>query len=108
LTQTRWVRVSLLVDLAEPGATVAPEKKRSNRAGRAKKNAPKGKRRATATQRGKKTKQPVPAPRRESKGAQILAMIGKTKGATLTEIMEATSWQAHSGAFFPRRPRSTA
>ena len=35
-------------------------------------------------------------PRAESKGAQILELIGRAKGATLTEIMQATSWQAHS------------
>ena len=36
------------------------------------------------------------APRAESKGARILAMIARAKGATLAEIMKATDWQAHS------------
>jgi hypothetical protein len=36
------------------------------------------------------------APRPESKGAKILEMIGRAKGATLAEIMKATDWQAHS------------
>jgi hypothetical protein len=36
------------------------------------------------------------APRAESKGAKILEMIGRPKGATLAEIMKATGWQAHS------------
>jgi hypothetical protein len=36
------------------------------------------------------------APRAESKGAKILEMIGRAKGATLAEIMKATDWQAHS------------
>src|ERR1035438_6365045 len=31
-----------------------------------------------------------------SKTEQILALIGRAKGATLAEIMEATQWQAHS------------
>jgi Protein of unknown function (DUF3489) len=35
-------------------------------------------------------------PRAESKGAKILDMIGRAKGATLAEIMKATEWQAHS------------
>jgi hypothetical protein len=33
---------------------------------------------------------------RGSKGASILTLIARVKGATLAEIMEATSWQAHS------------
>ena len=36
------------------------------------------------------------APRAESKGAKIIEMIGRAKGATLAEIMQATDWQAHS------------
>ena len=34
--------------------------------------------------------------RTQSKGGQILALIGRAKGATLTEITQATSWQVHS------------
>jgi hypothetical protein len=36
------------------------------------------------------------APRAESKAAQIIEMIGRTKGATLAELMKTTGWQAHS------------
>ena len=32
----------------------------------------------------------------QSKGAQILELIGRAKGATLPEIMRVTAWQAHS------------
>jgi hypothetical protein len=35
-------------------------------------------------------------PRAESKGAKILEMIGRPKGATLAEIVKATDWQKHS------------
>jgi Protein of unknown function (DUF3489) len=36
------------------------------------------------------------APRPESKTAKILNLIRRPKGATLLEIMQAVSWQAHS------------
>ena len=35
-------------------------------------------------------------PRVESKGAKILELIGRPKGATLAEIVNATDWQKHS------------
>ena len=52
-------------------------------------------------QAGKKAAKPAHAkesstPRTESKGAKILELIGRAKGATLAEIMKATAWQAHS------------
>jgi len=36
------------------------------------------------------------SPRPESKGAKILGLIGRAKGATLAEIIKAVGWQAHS------------
>jgi hypothetical protein len=49
---------------------------------------------------GKRAAQPerprATAPRAESKGAKILDLIGRAKGATLTEIMKVAKWQAHS------------
>jgi hypothetical protein len=48
--------------------------------------------------RGKAASTPMPVkkPRAESKGAQILELIEGAKGATLSELMQATKWQAHS------------
>ncbi len=97
--------------VAEQGAHVAPEKAPSKKGATQKKGAPKGQKAA----KGGKTKAAAPkkeakagkkaakaptkktsAPRAESKGAKILALISRAKGASLTEIMKATDWQAHS------------
>jgi hypothetical protein len=85
--------------VAEQGANVASEKASSKKAATRKKGAREG---HTAA-KGRKTKAAKPArakeastTRAESKGAKILAMIGRAKGATLAEIMKAVAWQAHS------------
>ncbi len=99
-------------NVAEQGATVAPEKAPSKKGASPKKGAPKGQKRAKGgkakpaapkkkAKPGKKAAKPAlakatTAPRAESKGAKILEMIGRAKGATLAEIMQATGWQAHS------------
>ena len=73
--------------VAPQGEQVAPEK------APAKKGAPKAK----ETAKGKPgPKAKAAAPRAESKGAKILDMIARAKGATLAEIMKTTDWQAHS------------
>jgi Protein of unknown function (DUF3489) len=95
--------------VAEQGAHVARELAPSKKGASQKKGAPKGQKAA----KGAKTKAATPkkeakagkkaartkeasTPRAESKGAKIIEMIGRAKGATLAEIMKATDWQAHS------------
>ena len=39
---------------------------------------------------------PQPAPRAPSKIAQVLALLHRTEGATLAELVEATGWLPHT------------
>lgn len=96
--------------VVEQGATVAPETAPSKKVATQKKEAPKGRKGAkgakakvapkTEAKAVKKAAKPAAneasTPRAESKGAKILALIGRPKGASLAEIMKATSWMAHS------------
>jgi hypothetical protein len=103
--------------VALQGAQVAPEKAPAKKAAGHKKGAPKAKKAANGAKQGAKAKDTLKkaarvsvkpgktsaksdrqatAPRPESKGAKILEMIARAKGATLAEIMKATDWQAHS------------
>jgi hypothetical protein len=97
--------------VTEQSATVAPERASSKTGSSQKKDAPKGQKAAKGSKAkpaakkearsGKKAAKPARAkearePRAESKGAKILELIGRPKGASLAEIMKATSWQAHS------------
>ena len=98
--------------VAEQGATVAPEKASSKKTASSKKGAPKsqksakgGKPKAAATVKPKKTAkapkksakaQEAVGPREGSKTAQVVAMLQRKNGATLSEIMEKMGWQRHT------------
>ena len=80
--------------VAAQGAHVAPEKAPSKKGATQQKGAPKGpkaaKRAQTAAPKEPGTLRP------ESKGAKVLGLISRAKGASLAELMKATDWQAHS------------
>jgi hypothetical protein len=97
--------------VAEQAGTVASEKASSKRGASQKKGTPRGRKTANEgkpkaapkkqPQAGKRAVKPTRAkeastPRTESKGAKILELIGRPKGATLAEIMKHVAWQAHS------------
>jgi hypothetical protein len=95
--------------VAELGAHVAPEKASSKKGASTKKGAPKGQKAAKSKAKaapkkegkaGKKAKlahaKEASTPRAESKGAKILELIGRPKGASLAEIVKATDWKKHS------------
>ena len=89
-----------VAEVALQSATAAPDKNpaqktasRRKRPAHGRKTAPRAKsNRSARTQKSARSAKP----RAESKGAQILAMIGRSQGATLAEIQKATGWQAHS------------
>ena len=107
--------------VAEQGATVAPENASSKKAASSNKGAPKGQKSAKggaqvakgAPAKPKATKKTTPAknapkakkaakaqesagPREGSKTAQVVAMLQRKNGATLTEIMDKMSWKKHT------------
>ena len=87
--------------VAAPGATVAPEKASSKKVAKRTKSAPRSQKKATGAKAGKSAKAGKKRAvrsggRAQSKGAKILEMIGRAKGATLAEITAAAGWQAHS------------
>jgi hypothetical protein len=91
--------------VAEQGAHGAPEKASSKKgatrgtgAPKAKKTAKGGKSKGAAPKKAAKRTRARKAktPREGSKKAKILALLGRKEGAALTQIMKATSWQAHS------------
>ena len=92
--------------VAAQGANVAPEKASSKNVATQKKGAPTGQKVAKGKAKAAKPKKEAKAakaprakatgPRPESKGAKVLEMIARAKGATLAEIMKATKWQKHT------------
>ena len=57
--------------------------------------------RLPSRRRRKKPRLPAPRTRENSKQAAIIKMLQRAKGATISQICEATGWQAHTvrGAF---------
>jgi len=96
--------------VAAPAAAVAPAQASAKKGASQKKGAPQRQQTGAGgkTQAARKRKSKAPqaaqaarakkaaAPRAASKGAQILALIGRSQGATLAEIRKATGWLAHS------------
>ena len=106
-------RTDTTAAVAEPGASVAPEKASSKKAASTKKGAPKSRKsakgdkpKATATAKPKKpkkakapkktTKPKAEGAREGSKTAQVVAMLQRKNGATLEEIMDKMGWQKHT------------
>ena len=94
-----WEQIQDLGEAAKPkeerkakgGAQAAkgvPAKAKADKKATVAKNAPKGKKAAKA--------QETAGPREGSKTAQVMAMIQRKNGATLSEIMEKMGWQKHT------------
>jgi hypothetical protein len=96
------VQATPAATVAEQGAPAAPVKASSKKQATAKKVAPKAQQSAKRakpkndTNKTAKTAKPQAGPRTGTKGAKVLALLARTNGASLTELMKSTKWQAHS------------
>jgi Protein of unknown function (DUF3489) len=88
------VQATTTASVAEPGAHVAPAKASSKKRATAHKDAPKA--RKPGSVKPKKDAPTTTKARPGSKSAKVLALLARTNGASLTELMKATGWQAHS------------
>ena len=79
-----------------PAAAVPPatSKAKSNPRAKAAKRTKKAKRTTTKPKPARKTVRA--ASERSNKKAGVIALMQRSKGATLAEIMETTGWQAHT------------
>ena len=94
----------------ETTTPAAPEKGATKKTASKKNAAPKGQKTAKPAKKAKAESKAKPAksptkkpgksgpksPRTETKGAKLLALIARPKGATLAELMKELAWQAHS------------
>jgi hypothetical protein len=92
-TETQEQKAPTKAKGAKQARRVAPAKPKATKKTTPTKNAPKAK---TAIKAPKATKPKAAGVRAGSKTETILDLLRRPKGATLPEIMEASSWQAHS------------
>jgi len=76
-------KASKKASVGQKRAHVAPAKGKAAKKAKASEKAPKGTKNASSA-------------RDDSKAAKMLDLLKRTEGATLTELMKATEWQAHS------------
>lgn len=88
-----------VADIGAQGVQDAPAKARPKKATTAKQAGPKAAKcvkKAKATELSKATARKASKSASDGKGASIMALISRSQGATLPELMEAVSWQKHS------------